>query len=81
MKPCPAKNCPEKIQEGLIFCVAHWQRLPTDLKKKLLKHYPLGAVVLQQEIPTGYQAILRQCVGFLELKAGQPKTKSDSIAT
>lgn len=68
MKSCPAKNCPEKIPEGIIFCLRHWSMLPPDLKKKLIKTFPLAAVVLQEQPGKNHTAYLRQAVGCLELK-------------
>ena len=67
MKNCPASDCPEKIPDGIIFCPAHWSRLPPDLKKKLLKHFPLAAIVLQEQPGKNYTEYLRQAVGSLEV--------------
>jgi hypothetical protein len=67
MKNCPAVGCREKIPEGIVFCAHHWSRLPPDLKKKLLKTFPLGAIVLQQKPGQDYTEYLRQAVGCLEV--------------
>lgn len=67
-KNCPAANCPEKIPEGIIFCSRHWAMLPPDLKKKLLKTFPLAAAVLREQPGRNYTEYLRQAAGFLELK-------------
>lgn len=70
MKNCPALHCPEKIPEGIIFCPRHWAMLPPDLKKKLIKHFPLASIMimLREQPGKNYTEYLRQAVGVLGLK-------------
>lgn len=67
MKNCPMTKCPNQIPDGIIFCPAHWDRLPPDLKRKLLKHFLPAAIVLQQKPGRDYAEYLRQAIGCLEM--------------
>lgn len=65
---CPIPHCTAQIQSGMIFCVPHWQRLPTDLKAGLIWNHPDVAKKRKAPVKAGaYEELLKRACGYLGL--------------